>query len=281
MEHLDRTLFSADASMCENAVETSYGVFVPDEFTAYFDVRFSAAFPTVTAFGSCLHPQVIANSYQSMLHKIVNIGHTVRAYDDSGKTRDRIIGTVVAVEYPQLANPNLRWQVSKDSIPSVRAVLAIGKQAQGVDRIIGQHQSGRRQWSVSMEMLFSLEDSGFVVKRNVSNTQVYYGQDTPYDIAGLGYQYVAYEKADKDLKDTWDRKKGRICKKYQDNDTYLMQGGLGGKVMYFGIALTDSPAEPAASLDKIMASDNDDEDASLLKPLTSWTESCRNILTSV
>ncbi|MCX6878660.1 MAG: hypothetical protein NTW21_33335 [Verrucomicrobia bacterium] len=76
----------------------------PDDFKGYFRFRIATAFPAVIGpemygrhFG--FHPQVLVNSYRSLLHQQTNLGHLLKAY---GTYRDRIIGSIVGVSVANL-----------------------------------------------------------------------------------------------------------------------------------------------------------------------------------
>lgn len=76
----------------------------PDDFKAYVRFRVATAFPALIGpemhgrvFG--FHPQVLVNSFRSLLHQQTNLGHMLKAY---GAYRDRIIGHVVGVSVANL-----------------------------------------------------------------------------------------------------------------------------------------------------------------------------------
>jgi len=55
----------------EEAIEIAGQMLVPDQTRAYVEFFMAHAFPVVVASdGTALHPQVVANSYRSLLHKV-------------------------------------------------------------------------------------------------------------------------------------------------------------------------------------------------------------------
>ena len=89
-------------SLCaERAIEIGGQVLQPDASTAYVEFFLSHAFPVTTVDRTGLHPQVVANSYRTMLHKVFDLNHLMKSYDPAHNLRDRVLGTVVAVMHKQ------------------------------------------------------------------------------------------------------------------------------------------------------------------------------------
>jgi len=283
-----------DVQLNDGAIYTEdRGWLYPSKTNAYIECFLSHSFPTVFAFGCCLHPATVARSYLSLRDQNVNIGHIIRAYDPEGTARDRIIGSVVSVGFPPAPSLNQPsqsqvessgvWQVTAGTPPGIRAVMSIFKQASGVDRILGQQQSGRKKWSVSVEYTYSLAESGFLVQNddNIKSsvaTELLRAQDTPKDFMSLGWWYVPVAKASKELNDCWDRKKGMIARKWKGANTLLLQGGLTGNIDYMGIALTDKPAEPTAELGAVLA--EKPKELQVMQPMQLFCDFAKNILTN-
>lgn len=129
-------------------VQCAGELFVPDAATAYVEFYLSHAFPVMTdnpkdPDWTTLHPQTIANSYRTLKGKVFNLAHLMRSYDPEKNTRDRILGTVMAVEFP--AAPAGGWKVQGDpaQAPGIRGVAALHKKAEGVANVIETWDEGR------------------------------------------------------------------------------------------------------------------------------------------
>ncbi len=124
--------------------------FVPDAATAYVEFFLSHAFPVYLdvaepgsePYRTTIHPQTVANSYRTLRGKVLNFAHIMRSYDPERNVRDRIFGTVMAVELSgpdgPLTTPEGRWKVQGDPLqaPGIRAVAALHKNAEGVMNMI-------------------------------------------------------------------------------------------------------------------------------------------------
>lgn len=283
---MDIGSFTADleVQLNDGAIYTEdRGWLYPDATKAYVECFLSHSFPTVFAFGCCLHPSVIARSFMSLRDQNVNVGHIIRSYDPDGNARDRIIGSVVSVSFPPAVNESGVWEVGSGNPPGIRAVMAIFKQASGVDRILGQQQAGRKKWSVSVEYTYPMSDSGFLVQNSDSikssvASDLLRAQDTPKDFMSLGWWYVPISKATPELLECWDRRKGMMSKKWKGANTLLLQGGVTGTIDYMGIALTDRPAEPTAELGAVLA--EKPEQLSVMEPMKLFCDFAKNILTN-
>lgn len=246
--------------------------FVPDAATAYLECFLSHAFPVCLDQANpgerpdrtSIHPQTVANSYASLRNKVVNLAHIMRSYQPDKHVRDRILGTVVEVEFP--AAPEGRWQVQGDPerAPGIRVIAALHKAAEGVPMILETWAEGRTpfsptQWTVSMENESRLADGGFLVKCGVTGAAscglIEASSETPEDFRALGWTYVPWLQAPPAL---------RACLKAGDHlgveqdycgyETRFLNGGLDGQIFYYGLALTPVGKESAARVGRIEAS---------------------------
>jgi hypothetical protein len=230
--------------------------FEPDDTKAYVECRISHSFPSVLFYGSALHPQVIQNSYQTMLHQKVDLMHLVKVYDKDKISRDRIVGSVVAVEFPVRGSA---WPIPKsvDDAPCIRAVMAIYKQAEGVDRVLGQHQSGRQRWTVSQEIMHERQTGVFLVKGKSGGFS-----STHPEFAALGYEVINWDAAPDSLRAVLPNRAGGKVKPWKDGtttrDVVFLMGGLNGSVTYEGIGLVQEGAEPEAEISRVLASASDE-----------------------
>ena len=222
-----RVSFCSAASEVQS-IEIAGQILVPNEDTAYVEFYMCHGFPVQTKYRTGVLPQVVANSYRTLNHKVFNLAHLMRKYNPKANPRDRILGTVVAVEFP---NPpgamectcgcafdfweqaesegrsaggrkcpecELLWQpplwtvTSLAQAPGIRAVAALHKAAESVMDILTSWFTGQNPqggaWTVSMENNFFEEEGGFLVT-GVAGVEDY-AAGTPADLKALGYTYV-------------------------------------------------------------------------------------------
>jgi hypothetical protein len=240
-------------------------VFRPDQSTAYVQFQLSHAFPVVTKDKTGIHPQVVANSYQSLRNKVFNLAHIMRAYNPEQFARDRILGMIVAVEFPEA--PAGGWAVNyeKENAPGIKAVAAIIKAAEGVADILETFERGTTpwggQWAVSMENYHTLERCGFLIAGSEGCED--FSAQTPTDLAERGHTYVPAGQAPLELlqclnNDEDDATDGdnstRIKRQFNGQDTLFLIGGLTDTIHYSGTGLTPFPKEEEAHVAAMMAS---------------------------
>ena len=209
------------------SIEIAGQVLVPNEDTAYVEFYMSHAFPVETLYRTGIHPQVVANSHATLMHKVFNLAHIMRKYNPKQNSRDRILGTVVAVEFPKppggitctcgcqfdywqqpeaggrsmagdrkcpecayLFRPPV-WSVISPP-PGIRAAAAMHKAAESVLEILTSWFTGQNpvggEWTVSMENSFIAEEGGFLVRGQLGVES--FAAATPADLKALGYTYV-------------------------------------------------------------------------------------------
>jgi len=243
--------------------------FRPDEDSAYVDFRLGHAFPVTTLYKSGIHPQVVANSYASLANKVFNLGHVMRQYDPKNNPRDLILGTVVAVEFPE--TPVGGWKVQGDrrQAPGIRAVAVMHKAAQWTNDVLQTWLSGTTsfsdtEWTVSMENEMPLGKSGFLVRggQTAPADLAKFVDGTPADLWDLGYTYIPFINAPDELvnclnDDDDDAREGvssiRICRNYCDCETLLLAGGLNGTIRFRGVGLCPHGMEPEARVAQMQA----------------------------
>jgi len=272
--------------LCSVANDEAQGItvagetFVPDAATAYVEFFLSHAFPVYLDVPNpgeepartAIHPATIANSYRSLRGKVLNLGHLMRAYDPKNNPRDRIFGTVMAVELSgpagPLKTPSDGWKVQGDPdlAPGIRAVAAMHKNAEGVRQAIESWEDGKTpfsdtRWTVSMENEAYLEDGGFLIKSSPDGPLS--GPDWPSwwektseDFRALGWTYVPWADAPKSLRKTL-KDGGEIAlavDNYEGHELLFLNGGLNGKLFYYGVALTPAGKESRARVVRMEAS---------------------------
>ena len=272
-------------------------------FPVYLDV----AEPGSEPYRTTIHPATVANSYRSLRGKVLNFAHIMRSYDPERNMRDRIFGTVMAVELSgpdgPLTTPEGGWKVQGDPTlaPGIRAVAALHKNAEGVLNMIDTWQQGRTpfsgtEWTVSMENEATISDGGFLLKAEVGDQRSEVGKrldefaalgQTPDDFKALGWIYVPWAVAPEDLRSCLDAG-GMIAvvrNFLQDSDagstpgvtTLFLNGGLNGRLFYFGVALTPLARESHARVGRVMASANADAMAALAAVGDAVTGFCEKI----
>lgn len=247
---------SSRVAFCaKDAIQCGGATFTPDETKSYVEFRLSHGYPVTTSDLTCLHPNTVRNSYASMLHQVFNLGHIMKSYNPDEHARDRMLGSVVGVEFngPHAGTrTSITLQGERTKAPGIRAVAVMHKQAEGVDRILGGHQSGRRKWTVSMENMFSMDSSGFLVRDEQQELSGEFA--TPTDLTELGWTYVPCTSAPEKLAECFDENRVKIKAKWGKRDVLLMIGGLNGKIHYQGVGLTPLGKEPEAEVTAMMAS---------------------------
>jgi len=228
------TVTARRISVCaaEQAITIAGRTFKPDEDSAYVEFFLAHAFPVVISELTGIHPQVVANSYRTMEGKIFNFAHMIIKQNPKEYKQDRSLGTIMAVEFPDLpawcpecgvrivecgleqcpgCNKAITaetlvkaWRVQADPLaaPGIRAVAVMHKCLQGVDEILSLWAKGRTvmgdgEWTVSMENELELEESGFAVAGTAGIES--FVERTPADLRALGYTYVPAMSAPTEL----------------------------------------------------------------------------------
>lgn len=245
------------ASMVGQSVEIDGRTFTPDGDSAYIEFRLSHAFPVVITDRTALHPQVVANSYRSLCGKVFNLAHLMKAYDPKHNQRDRILGTIMACEFPP--PPPGGWQVQSDPerAPGIRAVAVLHKHAEWVPQVLETWAAGRtpffdEPWTVSMENLSSPLEGGFLVRAPAPGLERW-EPATPADLAALGYVYVPAADAPVPLFQTMDLATHKVTGTYAGQEVVFLVGGLTGSVRYQGAALVPRGKEAPAQVMQILA----------------------------
>jgi hypothetical protein len=240
-------------SLCSEAALTVDGrVLKPDYASAYGECYLAHAFPVTTVDGTGLHPQVVANSYRSMLFKVVDLLHIIRAYNPEQNDRDRVLGSVIGAEFPAMPDGGWRLETDRAKAPGIRAVFVIHRQLEQAEEIIQSQVEGVMQWTVSMENNYDPETSGFLVagKRGIEQWE----ETTPEDLRRAGYIYVPGPEAPEDLLACFDSQQTKMLSPFRNQETTYLLGGLNGQVRFKGIGLTPLGKEKEARLSQMMAS---------------------------
>lgn len=249
MRTTDKLYLTNEDRQCDiiaaGEADSLFGGSKPDQFTAYARIKFSKSLPLVAGpesisggvFG--MHPRVIANSFQGIVHKQMNMGHKM-AY--LGAKEDRICGCVLGAAFPE--EPEDGWVVpgTVAEAPSITAYAALFKQAKGVSKMLGDHLSGKVTMAVSMEFTFYWDEVGIYVP---DENLVYEYENLPSSLQG----YVIRDQ------------KGRlVLKKSSRNPALVLAiGGNNGRIIFSGVGYTDRPAESTAQVESFAATRSESE----------------------
>jgi len=229
----------------------------PDLTRAYVESYQSHAFPVVTLYGTALHPQVVANSFQSMQHKLLDLHHLIVAYNPEQNPRDRVLGTIVGVEFPPTPEGGWKVQSSKANAPCIRAVSVIHRQLEQAEEIIEMQVTGKMKWTVSMEHKYNLDECGFLVAGSEGLRVRGSGgwrESTPQDLKSLGYTYVPYTEAMPELLACFDENEAKVIDDFHGQKVVCLLGGINGVIHYMGIGLTPIGKEKEAYISQMLAS---------------------------
>lgn len=242
-------IFSTFASTEE--VEFDGHKYVPDITKGYFRFKISHGFPIRTAYGTGLHPAVVAKNWRSMVHQNINWNHHVAEYFKDSKITDRITGCVIAAQFS--APPTGGWTINMKDQPFIDALGVYFKQAQGMTKIVGEHQTSRHNYTVSMEIRYVFEDSGFAIDRQGGGAIPAFKDHTPNDFSSAGFDYCPVSKAPEALLKTFSVKKLAVTEKYEGRQVTLLMGGANGGIHYTGVGIVKYGAEPTAQILRLAA----------------------------
>lgn len=201
--------------------------FAADDYKGYIRFKICTAFPNVIGpeahgryFG--FHPQVLANSWQGLLHQQTNLGHVLEAY---GGYKDRIMGGIVGVSFPDARGR--KWEIPDDvaKAPFLDCVAVFWKLASGVKTMVGNHQTARQKTSVSIEVGTTVEDLSVYDPRDRS-------------IMGLEQAMEAYPNLI-----TADSQRGIQIGRVDNVQFAFAAGHADGTVPFRGVGYTPTPAE--------------------------------------
>jgi hypothetical protein len=268
----ERVSFCSVASEAQS-ITIAGQTLVPNEDNAYVEFFLSNAYPVRTLYRTAIMPAVVANSFSTLNYKVFDYAHLLRKYNPEKIARDRILGTVVAVEFTG---------------SGIRAVAVMHKAAEGVIDILTSWFSGTApmgsEWSVSMENSFHEDEGGFLVKAESANQKTHLAAflaATPASLLAEDYVYVPAMTAPEGLlgclnNDADDRRDGinsaRVVRDYNGQEVVFLLGGLDGKIRYRGVGLTlaDGAREAEARVSTMLASAPMVDVTDALLPLTKF-----------
>jgi hypothetical protein len=215
--------------------------FKADNWKAYVQFKLNHSMPVVAgplASGNftAYHPGVLARSFQSLLHQQMNLRHLVRSYNPKVVAKDRIVGAVVGVSFPQQSA--MQMPKTKDAALPITAVAAIFKQADGVPKMLGDHLASRQEWSVSMETVFPIAECGIYLASDGSITPLMEAPEKMWAGISRGKNGIRV---------------GRMGGKDHGEQMIVAPGGIGGSIEYQGVGFTPTPAEREAVIEEVHA----------------------------
>lgn len=236
-------LLSNQDGECEiiAASDPVFGAVTPDAWTAYSTIKFGKSLPHVVGpeslngkiFG--IHPAVVARSFNTILHKQMNLGHQLVSLNNGSK-QDRICGCVLQAAFPE--EPEGGWQLpaSVEEAPVITAFAALFKQAKGVPDMLGKHFGNKVKMAVSMEFTYYHDEVGIF---DPATGMTYDRKDIPKNLAGYLFE---------DNKGVL-----HVRPNARKQPLVLALGGLTGRVWFSGVAYTDRPADSLAEIETIAA----------------------------
>lgn len=241
-------LVEKDGTYGENAATMPANPFVnekhkPDLFKAYVDFEICHSFPQIigpTMSGAYLgyHPAVLAANHDGLVHQWMNLRHQTKANDAEGKARDRIVGCIIATYFPQA--PAMGWKIPEKpaDAPFITARAVLFKLAEGMNRVIGDHQTSRQDWSVSIEVDATWENIGIYLP---STREIWSLNDVPDDLL----EALTVDKKSKSL----------VIGKARGQQLAFAYGNTNGQLHFRGVGMTPNPAERTARITSIKAED--------------------------
>lgn len=234
----DLSLFSKEDAESSPFANAGYKA---DNWKAYVQFKINhsmpvVAGPLVSGNFTAYHPAVIARSFQSLLHQQMNLRHLVKSYNPKGISRDRIVGAVVAVSYPQ--NAGLQMPKTKEEAVPITALAAVFKQAEGIPKLLGDHLASRQEWSVSIETVFAIAECGIYLPSNGSVTPIM--QATEEMWAGISRGKSGLRV-------------GKLGGKENGEQMVIAPGAKENTIEYQGVGFTPTPAEWEAEIEAVHA----------------------------
>ena len=238
-------------------------IFQPDGFKGYFPFTVATGFPSGrTAYGIGIHPQTVANHYRTLLHQHSDSDHKMKFNDPANpNAEDKILGAIVAVSFPRPPNGAEGWKITDQPAPAIKGVGVFWKNAAATMRAFSKHMMGNHRSSVSMDLFYGHEDSGFAIKGGEGE----FAETTPKEFSEAGYQYVPYAQAPKELRECFVQMKPKgekskttggedVVKNYKGRQVTFLAGGSGaGMIAFAGLAVVRYGAEPTAALGHLLA----------------------------
>jgi hypothetical protein len=177
--------------------------------------------PTLNAKGRGITLPTLINSAQSVRDNLVNIEHELES-NDIGSERDMICGHIKGAYIDSLKFKGTDIPLIPDSSVPLFALPVLYSRHSHVPRIVKDYANGQ-QWHVSMECGHNI----------LKSCLLYEGE------------FIPFKEASPDMLECVG---SNGIKKYKGKDIGLVLGGKSGKVNFWGLALTKTPADSDASI---------------------------------
>jgi hypothetical protein len=237
---------SGTVRVCEAVIELGGRQFVSDATKAYLLVDFAHGPPSVTTYGETLWPGVVAAHFRTMQDQQVNFGHLLRVHYPELEA-DHMIGHIAAVEFPE--EPAGGWVIPEkpEDAPAIRAVVCVSKLITGVTKMLTE--IGHKPWSVSMEVEYYDHETAWMWRGSEGTVR----SPDVISFAG-GWKGIPAGKVFQDLAACYDPKTGTVNKKWNGMTVVRVLGGFSGSLHFMGLGMVTSPAEKAAGIRTVLAS---------------------------
>lgn len=198
--------------------------FSESNYIAYVPMKMCHSLPSVNKKGRCFTPQVLHRSVASAKHSLIDFDHILK---DHGNREDAIIGHIMDASF--------NWELQKElasvlSIPAapvpMYALGALFMRHPKVQSIIKGQNAGR-PWKTSMEC-----------EHNWSDAALYYEGEL-----------IPVKEAASDMRECV--KQNQVLP-YKGKPMAVALGGINGSVDFWGLALTQSPADDETEVLSIM-----------------------------
>jgi len=241
----------------------TYEEFHPDETKGFFEFHTGFGFPTGdSVYNTGLHPQTLANSFRTLHGQSLDYDHRKQIHNPKLQG-DHYLGYIAAIDFPRAPSTE-GWKLT-DKAPHISGVAGFWKQAAGLKRILGEHITGRHQWTISYDVKWGGDEqdlqkaiaktSSFAVELALKSVAAF--DYSPQHFLDAGYEYIPGDKAPKDLLATvagGEDAPVRVIKPWRGRKVSLLFNEQVGSVHFAGIALVRYGAERAANIKTVVAS---------------------------
>jgi hypothetical protein len=204
----------------------------------YFPFKLCHSYPSANGNQKIFMPKVLENSFASLNDQLIDYNHQL---EQNGHSQDRIIGHVKSTAFTapkeilELSSLSDKKTISS-AIASIKEPIPVfGLGALFLrSGIVSEKISsiGKSAWKVSMECGHRWKDGCFLYENEV----------IPVADAELGMKMCVVD--------------GGGIKPYKGKPLYACLGGIDGSVDFWGVAITQNPADPNADILNFIAAKN-------------------------